>query len=306
MKPLWILQEDIFDEDISRLQKSILDYGATYDMIKYMPFDYSVCTLDMNGNAYLSEDKWSFPYGSLNWVIRLETTIGPHSYFNWLDLDKYKCSYYYPRMQAVLLNWMSVFVPYGRLKCADYQRLLTIDAVGDKGAVFLRPDDGFKSFTGQVVRDWDRDLQVLDNLNLSPEMMCVASCPHKLYKEYRCIIGHDYPHYDTPKRLITASCYKDDGVITEYNADDNDKLSRYVQEVLDKTTYDPAPFWVLDVCESRNGMRVVEVNNINCSGFYQCDTDKIVKNITDYMLEESKDYEDHLLERLARKTAGDS
>jgi hypothetical protein len=39
----------------------------------------------------------------------------------------------------------------------------------------------------------------------------------------------------------------------------------------------------MDVCETENGYKVVEFNCFNASGFYNCDVDAVVKNVTQFV-----------------------
>ncbi|MNW03714.1 hypothetical protein D3C71_1996880 [compost metagenome] len=40
--------------------------------------------------------------------------------------------------------------------------------------------------------------------------------------------------------------------------------------------WEPSKAYVLDICLTPNGYKVVELNNITSSGFYDCDVTKIV------------------------------
>jgi len=58
----------------------------------------------------------------------------------------------------------------------------------------------------------------------------------------------------------------------------------YAQRMAD--LYCPAKAFVMDVCMIESGMKIVEVNCINCSGFYDTDIQKLVASLEDAFNEE--------------------
>ena len=62
------------------------------------------------------------------------------------------------------------------------------------------------------------------------------------------------------------------------------ELVDFVRKVLRR--HIPAPCFVLDVAEIQTSeqteFRVIELNSINSAGFYLCDIDKIVGQLSDY------------------------
>ena len=150
--------------------------------------------------------------------------------------------------------------------------------------MFLRPVEDNKFFAGNVFdpkefKEWQK--KVLDNvdseekLSLSGETVCQVSIPKKIYSEYRFwVIGTE---------IITASQYKrGDQVIYSNNVDQ--RFYDYVMTLIHPFSYferndrmwSPERAYVLDVCETDQGIKVVEINTLNSAGFYAADVPKLV------------------------------
>lgn len=46
-----------------------------------------------------------------------------------------------------------------------------------------------------------------------------------------------------------------------------------------KEDYQPDKAFVIDIANTDNGLKIVELNCINCSGFYEADIQKIIMNL---------------------------
>jgi hypothetical protein len=57
------------------------------------------------------------------------------------------------------------------------------------------------------------------------------------------------------------------------NYDDETRFTEFAQRMVDK--FQVAEAFVLDVCEADDELKVVEVNCINCAGFYRADMYKL-------------------------------
>lgn len=154
---------------------------------------------------------------------------------------------------------------------------------------FVRPIDDSKYFAGKVFEpeefnEWVHKVAVLREdygNSLTGETLVQVCKPKKIYAEYRFWI--------VDGQVVTASLYKrGNRVIYDSNVD------KHVHEFVDKvlstklgvtdirlsmraTGWMPARAFVLDVCETPEGMKVVEINTINSAGFYAA-------NVTDLVL----------------------
>ncbi len=105
--------------------------------------------------------------------------------------------------------------------------------------------------------------------------------PIKIDKEYRVIVSND--------KFITASAYRVNGKLNYINSDNNENLKEFVEKVTKVNYPEIHPVFVLDVAETQEGLKVLEVGSVNCAGFYSCDLKQIVKVISN---EAEKEYND--------------
>jgi hypothetical protein len=145
----------------------------------------------------------------------------------------------------------------------EYQKLkdLRIDR-----PVFLKPKTE-KFFTGLVVHCQEdlQKIQFASSENEAEEWIWVSD-PADIGEEIRFFIIQG--------KAVTASQYKNRGVAKHQTIPDSHPSWQFVEEVLRHGTVDSA--FVMDVCRTPGGWFIVELNNLNSSGLYHCDTDRIV------------------------------
>ncbi len=283
---IWLLEKEFFD-NLSELKREITEQGHQYINAVRVPFTNTITP----EKAIPLGDV--VPYGSLHFVRSVAANKGVYEQgrdrriHNWCNLPQFKCSYYYPRLSKYLLNRECAFLPFGQLADAsDYIFQKFGSANGTK--IFMRPDSGFKQFTGQVydLQYWENFLR-LSNIALQPEDLVVISSPKEIFKEYRCIIGPANDDRDREQKVITLcqthSCGKlDEQVIHSFY--ERTDIYKFVNKVLDDVCFEPDPFWVMDVCRDAFGeLKVVEVNSMACSGYYKCNMKLIVEAVSDYL-----------------------
>lgn len=136
---------------------------------------------------------------------------------------------------------------------------------------FARPCGDTKAFTGQcfMKSSWDEFVKFhLENgkrptLN---EDTAVQVAPRRdIHREFRTWV--------VKGKVVTASQYKRGTAVVHEHCSEPEVLE-YAQRMAD--VYCPAEAFVLDVCMTEDGMRIVEVNCINCAGFYCADLQKLL------------------------------
>ena len=278
---IWLLENELFD-NLDELKGEITRQGHQYISGRYPGFGAAI---EWEGNfdfleAIEETDEKFFIYGSLPFVKRLKCA----DVYAWCNLPQLKCSYYYPRLSKYLLNRECAFLPFGQLADASEWIFKTFGS-NNETRIFMRPDSGFKQFTGQCydLEYWDGFLR-LSNIALQPEDLVLISNPKEIFKEYRVIIG---PSNNNERQIpITVSRTHTLGKVDEavcglYETCD---VLDFVYTVLDDICYEPDPMWVMDVCRDAYGeLKVLEVNSMSCSGYYKCSMEAIVKAVADYI-----------------------
>lgn len=182
------------------------------------------------------------------------------------DFDAYKCTSYFPQLKNELLNWDGCFFPFGVLK--DKKEWI-FDTFGEDRAVFVRPDRGDKSFTGEVLykENWEKDI---DSFNVEPQELVLVARPQKIHAEYRVVT--------IDGEAITGSQYRLNGDF-EVSSECPQKVLNYAQQM--SKLYSTEIAHVIDIAQLSDSLKVVELNSFSCSGLYDCDCDKIVKKFAD-------------------------
>lgn len=281
----WLLENETFEENLDKIKEIITKQGMKYQICNNLPF-YGKITFEnkipiIDGSIY--KNKPLFAYGSLQLIKRLQKSN--FSVVTFCNFKQFKCSYYYPRFGKYLLQEQYAFVPFGEF---DRRKEWLFQHLGQQNQIFVRPDDGFKTFTGQLVSKerWDKDMGLIGFYDVQPECMCIVSEPKNIKNEWRFVIGTDFPSDEYPQRIISGSCYKINGNLVENPNDEIDQyVIDYVNEVISNVNYRPDPFWILDVCLT-DKLNVLEVGSMSCSGLYGCDLNKVISNIADFLTAE--------------------
>lgn len=278
----WILERDIFEENLDSLKEAIKNNGMTYQEVTYIPFNGGFQNMNLLIEDENEKDIKYFAYGSLNMISRFQNTDLRYWVDSYCNKKQFECTYYYPRFRHYLYNYICRFIPFGCVE--DYFR------ASQYTRFFIRPNSGMKPFSGMVVEnsnDWkkiiDRDINLR---NVDPEELCLLTkFAWEPTKEYRVVIGRDFE--SGANFYITSSLYMVDGVLESKNTDDNDQLKEFVEEVLENVEYSPDPFWIMDIAEDDNEVfSVLEVNSMSCSGLYECDINKTVESLKEYWTDE--------------------
>lgn len=149
--------------------------------------------------------------------------------------------------------------------------------VPDEQAIFVRPVEDMKSFAGQVMSykeftDWQYEIvnAGLDSwypLHADTEIM--ISLIKKIYTENRVWVVNN----GKPNSVVTASTYRV-GKVLHYSSLVDADILEFVEAR--NAEWRPDEAYVMDVARTPDGLKIVEINNINASGFYAGDVSKIV------------------------------
>lgn len=248
----FLLSEILSEDKTEEYRKSIEKIGGKCVSLKDKPFE----TIDLY--SIFPKDSCVVTFGTLNLVRDLQhnTNWVPGA---WCNFQNFKCSTYYAYWHKYMWNRNGWFQPWGQIR-DDY----------DGETFFIRPDDGFKSFTGQVIKG-DYDIRYIDSL-VKPETLCLVDHLRKPCIEWRLFCSRD--------EVITGSKYK-----SNMRLDVSDRLDRdvidYVNRILKEVEWYPDNLFVVDVGMNLDGEYfVIELNSFSCSGVYASDIDKIIQTAT--------------------------
>lgn len=137
---------------------------------------------------------------------------------------------------------------------------------------FVRPVEDSKVFSGRVFhrkefRSWKKKLVKMSPGDpINGDTLVIISKPVEIFTETRLFV--------VKKKIATASQYKLGSRVVYSDQVDQDILE-FGQHCIDVWTPDEA--FVLDIARTPYGLKIVEVNCINASGFYAADMQKYVE-----------------------------
>ena len=253
----WMLERDIFDEDLDPIIEAIKQQGFEYEMITYVPFE---------GGEYnqFSDDECVLCYGSLNWVrqmTRQKPWVGIYC-----NLPNFECTKYYTYFGKYLLNSDYIMMSLAELN-RRHQEVAKIIGCRD---FFVRPSTGFKSFTGQVVNsaEWDKSTNWINDFG-NPEEMVVVSSVKNLRSEFRFIVAD--------KKIIAGSRYKLNGDVEpeKYDPSAHHPEALELAQKVAAEEWEPERLYVIDIGEhwvnEEIEFKLIEINSFSSSGWYDCD-----------------------------------
>lgn len=260
----WILQENLFKEsEWENLVSALERFDIPYSVHKVIPFiGELVPAPEPKQNKVICFGSYSMRHAAK------EHGWTPGVY----DLEPCNFEIQREHWGELMLNFDSQVVKFS-----------DVHWEGDE-LRFIRPISDSKVFAGGVFdweefRQWQRNVCVLEldyGNSLMPTTLVQVSIPKVIYAEYRFWI--------VDAKIVTASLYKrGDRVI--YSSDVDDRFYRFVHDILrmgDITLsmrnngWQPDRAFVLDVCETPDGLRIVEINTINAAGFYAADVQSLV------------------------------
>jgi hypothetical protein len=164
---------------------------------------------------------------------------------------------------------------------ADSEIVAFRDVRFDDGPRFIRPVDDTKTFTGKVFEpaefaDWQLKVIALkdgDASSVSADTVVQVSTPKEIYQEVRCWVVEG--------RVVTASVYKA-GSRVIYSDQVDPGIIEFASALVvpdAPDSWNPQKAFCLDICDTPNGLKIVEINTINSAGFYAADMQKLVMSL---------------------------
>jgi hypothetical protein len=270
MTPKWIVENDVFDEDLGPLVDEIKRQGMEVVEIKYVPFE-------SGSYDHFKDNDCVIFYGSLNLMRQLQRQK-PWVPGGWCNFQNFECTTYYAHFGKYLLNDRYIMMPLAEVKRRK-DELYHPPLSSEFHPIFIRPSSGFKTFTGKVVleKDFEKDFEWFDEF-ATPESIVVIADPWDIKAEYRFFVAN--------KQVIASSSYRIDGKLN-YDALVPDG-ARDLAIKIAAEEWEPDPLYVIDICchEGRlgDGFYLMEINSFSCSGLYHCD----IKPIVEYASKQAK------------------
>lgn len=267
----FIIQENIFKEyHYDRLISTLDKYELPYTIVRAFPFvDKIVAVKDIpDDNNFNIEDLPElelytnnvFVFGSVK-LARIASKKGyyPGSLYN----DNHDYLIYSEYYKDNLLNYDSKII-----NITDKIEWLPNQ---DK---FFRPCKDTKVFTGKVYSEseWNDFVEFSLNNDYGHNLIMDAKIQCSTVKN----IQKEIRYWIVNGKVVTNSLYKLGNSVAYDEFYDEDAL-QFVKDMID--IYKPASSFVIDICLVNDVWKIVEINCINCAGFYKSNIEKLVEEI---------------------------
>ncbi|AXG68488.1 hypothetical protein KORDIASMS9_00703 [Kordia sp. SMS9] len=240
---LFLVQSNMYsDPDHARIFDALLDLNIPFEKI-----ELNSATKEITVQANRSH---VFVYGSVKLarLAKANTNWNPGSFYG----GNHQYEIYSKQYKENLLNYdVNVF---------QFNDFITWKPNEQK---FIKPYKDAKIFTGKVFTEtkWtDFVANSLENPKtplLHAKSLVQASIPKEIYKEARLwIVGG---------QIVAAVYYKFNGDIV-FEAEVSSEGIAFAKKML--KTYEVAEAFVMDICLTNYGWKIVEINCINSAGFY--------------------------------------
>lgn len=264
MNVRWLVEDYAHSQDLSPLYATLEAHDVPYDKLPKLSTSGDIRALL---GRYHERDCVLF-YGSLDTAgaIYKKGPWTPGVYYN---IDAYNCTSYYPALGKHLLNAEYVMLPFGELERRKEELFAW---VGEDRKIFLRPDVGYKTFTGSVIPKVKFEHEI-GLMALSPKItersLVIAARPRPIQQEWRFVVCDG--------KIVTGSQYMLNGVVRAEGTYTDDAAA-FAEEMAN--LYQPERVFVLDVCRSEGEHKVMEVGCFSCAGLYNCDLGEVVEQVS--------------------------
>lgn len=247
----WVLQSNLFHEAGWQVMVDTLDrFEIPYSIHKVIPFVGELePDIELTGNVVC------FGAYSMRKTAQIK---------NWkpgvFDLEPYDFNVQLSHWGNHMLNSDSVV-----------SRFEDVDFVDEQ--MFMRPINDSKFFSGGVFEkdafiSWRRNVCVLEfdyGDSLTKDTLVQVCSLKNIHAEYRFWI--------VAGKIVTASTYRFAGKIL-YRSEVDQIYHDFVEQRI--AEYQPHNAFVIDVCDTDDGIKIVEINTMNAAGFYAGDVQKLV------------------------------
>lgn len=266
----YIIQENIFREShYNKLIEIIDKAGLDYDIVRIFPFIDKIVNIndipEIGYNVddlpeYKFPDKKCFVFGAVKLArICAEHNVYPGSLLN----DNHNFEVYSKYYKDYLLNYKSAIIDIN----TEFNWYFN--------EYFIRPTKDSKLFTGAVFtkEKWLNTLEYINHNKMLKDKInnIQVTSVKKIYKEIRCWVVN--------KEIVTASQYTLNGKFHLDDLVDEDAIE-FAQVMVNKFQLNNC--FVIDICLTENGWKIVECGCINACGFYLSDLNKLINKLEEF------------------------
>ena len=272
MKPKWLLEKEVFEES-EDMEKEIRSQGMDVRYIESLdPYKGKIFDNQIESCVIVR--------GSLNIVRELQRKQPQWIPGGWCDLDNFKCSKYYAYYGEHLINKDYIMLP---LQEALRQKDFLLKTFGKDGRIFVRPDSGFKPFTGKLLKADEINLKGFEHgfYYKDTSILVVISSPKNIQAEWRFVVAE--------KEIISGCIYQSQDIDIK-EAESFTNVARDFAKKIVLKDWQPEIIYTIDICLSDKKLYVLELNAFSTSGLYVCDLKPIIKKASELAIMEWNEF----------------
>lgn len=202
-----------------------------------------------------------------------------------MNLDNYECYNYYGYFGNHLLNSNYLMMgindlPRRKDEIFDYFK---------SDSIFIRPSNGFKTFTGQILpkEDFDDkyDTLIKSYGGIDPGTLVLIAPIQEIEEEYRFIV--------VDGKVVSGALYMNKEYREKWEAFwdkecEDENAFNFAVEM--SKLYQPDKAYTIDICKtSNNEYKIMELNSFCCASMYGNNYDKVVSAVNELCIKEWKD-----------------
>lgn len=262
-KPIWLLEKDFTKgRDWESLPSIIQELG--YELVELERDKVHGIDVPEDLGKHLQQSPCIL-YASQQFVrdLRLPLFPGPYGATNVTCMEYFS---HIPR--HFLVNGMGVFATWGDFK-RNYKFWFKLY---DTNSLFVRPNSGFKTFTGTTILEsrFEEEVNSLSKLtSVTDETKILIGPTRSILAEFRFVI--------VDRKIVAYSPYSWDETVLR-----NEPMLETIGLVeLACRTWVPDGCFVIDMAELPRGeVGIVEYNSFASAGLYKCDLYDVVKAVS--------------------------
>lgn len=269
----WVVQGNLYSEQGHEELMGVLRRGGIpHCEVQFVPFTHNLVRADVNLGDYDDASQAPAPDIDESGLVMvcgstLLARVGAER--GWVPGSFLNENFHYERWREHwgehLLNHVSLVGKLGEVEPQLYPW-------ANRQELFVRPCEDTKAFTGTTMHSSEFDYWRKDLLSQGRDLAWLSKDTPVVVSPYREILA-EYRFFVVDGQIVTASMYRL-GIRVVYDRHVPPYVSDFAREMV--ALWQPARAFVIDVAETHDGPKVIELNNINQSGFYSCDMGKIV------------------------------
>lgn len=256
MKPIWAIQKfAVNDDDAKGIVDAFKSLSIDYKVLDIPPFIYDdIAPIDYDGPV--------IPYGGTKFIDAIKGHKGWFCVFN----DDFTYAKAMDHLGERMFNGDGQL-----MKMKDFSPSM----FSGQKYLFIRPNKDIKEFAGNVVKpsdfmQWYRQIEA-KGWSINENTDIIVAPASRIDEEWRIWV--------VDNEIIDGSRYRANHYMSiAHEVPDN--VFEYVKDTI--KIWQPAPFFVIDICRVSNSLSVLEIGDLHSAGWYASDKKKIIKAVTDY------------------------